>query len=145
MSVTYKIENPIFKAKDLYAMVRLSRIEYFPYPAHMIEADEVLTIFINKTQTPDFTIKYIPTSSRLAFSGKSHEMYKDAEKKEDGEFHSTVWYISQLSKWNRHNLDELQVDLNQMTSWLAANDYLKNNLPTDKFLKQENLEITNTK
>lgn len=56
MSVMFKINNPIFKAQDLYEMVRLSMIKYFPYEATDIEPWEVMTIFLQKAKRLDIKI-----------------------------------------------------------------------------------------
>jgi hypothetical protein len=141
MSVMFKMKNPIFNAHDLYVMVRLSMIKYFPYEATNIKPWEVLTIYLQKAQGLDFEIDNEPDVRGLTFRGKSYDMYKDLEKEEKGPFHSAAWYASQVAKWNQQDLGELDVDLNLMRSWLKLNDYLKENLPTDKFLQQEFLII----
>ncbi|ENZ8266665.1 hypothetical protein ACHA0G_004566 [Escherichia coli] len=141
MSVMFKMKNPIFNAHDLYVMVRLSMIKYFPYEATNIKPWEVLTIYLQKAQGLDFEIDNEPDVRGLTFRGKSYDMYKDLEKEEKGPFHSAAWYASQVAKWNQQDLGELDVDLNLMRSWLKLNDYVKENLPTDKFLQQEFLII----
>jgi len=45
MSIMFKMKNPIFRAQDLYRMIRLSMIDYFPYDTYKIGTDEVLTIW----------------------------------------------------------------------------------------------------
>lgn len=141
MSVIFKMKNPIFNAHDLYVMVRLSMIKYFPYEATNIKPWEVLTIYLQKAQGLDFEIDNEPDVRGLTFRGKSYDMYKDLEKEEEGPFHSAAWYASQVAKWHQQDLGELDVDLNLMRSWLRLNDYVKENLPTDKFLQQEFLII----
>ncbi|EBA1892122.1 hypothetical protein JX83_21720 [Salmonella enterica] len=141
MSVMLKMKNPIFKAQDLYAMVRLSMIEYFPYPPDKIEPGEVLTIYLQKMQRLDIEIENEPNERGLTFRGKSYDMYKDMEKEEPGPDHSAVWYVIQISKWHKQDIGLLNDDLNMMREWLEANDYVKKNRPTDKFLQQEFLVI----
>ncbi|WP_162534923.1 hypothetical protein [Escherichia coli] len=53
MSVMFKMKNPIFNAHDLYVMIRLSMIKYFPYDTTDIEPGEVLSIFLQKAQGLD--------------------------------------------------------------------------------------------
>lgn len=122
-------------------MIRLSMIDYFPYDTYKIGTDEVLTIFINKTSVKDFKIENIASERGLTFSGKNYEIYKDLEKEEEGPRHSGAWYVSQIAKWHKQDLGFLENDINMMKEWLMHNDYIKNGLPTDKFLKQEFLEI----
>ncbi|HCD6897458.1 TPA: hypothetical protein NDW55_004911 [Klebsiella pneumoniae] len=145
MSVMFKMNNPIFNAHDLYVMIRLSMIKYFPYETTDIEPGEVLSIYLQKAQGLDIEIENGPEEEgwvrRLIFSGKSYDIYKDIEKEEKGPFHSPAWYVSQVAKWRPQELRELNTDLDRMGSWLRLNDYVKDNLPTDKFLQQEFLII----
>lgn len=144
MSVTLQMQNEIFKPRDLYVMLRLSHIQYFPYHTRNIGPDEVLTIFMNKSLSADITIENVESERGLTFTGKTYETYKDMDKKEDGPDHSTAWYISQVSKWQKHDLGLLNDDLNAMRIWLKCNDYVKDDLPTYKFLQQEFLVISDS-
>lgn len=137
----YKIKNPVFTAKDLYRMVRLSLLEHFPYSYDHIGADEVLTIFINKEMIKDFRVENIESERGLTFSGDSYERYKDLTREESGAEHSAAWYVSQVSKWGKDTLANLRDDLAIMRRWLHLNDYMVDNLPTDKLLQQEFLII----
>ncbi|ELU4002645.1 hypothetical protein QO647_004434 [Salmonella enterica] len=141
MSGMFKIKNPIFNAQALYTMVRLSMIKYFPYETTGIEPGEVLSIYLQKVQGLDFEIENEPDVRGLTFRGRSYDMYKDLEKEEKGPDHSAAWYASQVAKWHQQNLGELNTDLDRMRTWLRLNDYVKDNLPTDKFLQQEFLVI----
>lgn len=58
--------------------------------------------------------------------------------------HPAAWYASQVAKWHPQDVYELEFDLNLMHNWLSANDYVKDDLPTDKFLQQEFLIIADT-
>lgn len=141
MSVIFKMKNPIFNAHDMYVMVRLSMIKYFPYEAMNIEPGEVLSIYLQKARGLDIEIENEPNERGLTFRGKSYDMYKDMEKEEPGPDHSAVWYVIQVSKWHKQDIGLLNDDLNMMREWLEANDYVKKNRPTDKFLQQEFLVI----
>jgi len=143
MNETPKLKNPLFTAKDLYKMVRLSLIKYFPYSYDNIGADEVLTIFINKEMVRDFRVENVESERKLTFSGASYELYKDRTTQEEGPGHSGAWYVSQVSKWNKSILEDLQQDLSAMRRWLELNGYMLNNLPTEKLLQQEFLVIAN--
>ncbi|EOX5613670.1 TPA: hypothetical protein MCB68_005392 [Klebsiella pneumoniae] len=145
MSVMFKMKNPIFNAHDLYVMIRLSMIKYFPYDTTGIEPGEVLSVYLQKAQGLDIEIENGPEENGLVrcliFSGKSYDIYKDIEKEENGPFHSPAWYVSQVAKWRAFELRDLHDDMDRMRSWLILNDYVKENLPTDKFLQQEFLII----
>lgn len=141
MSVMLTMKNRIFKARDLYVMVRLSMIKYFPYESTNIEANEVLTIYLQKALGLDIEIENKPDERGLTFRGRSYDSFKDMDKKEDGPEHSAAWYLSQVAKWQKQDIGQLKEDLNMMRIWLKANDYVKDNLPTDKFLQQEFLMI----
>lgn len=141
MSVMFKMKNPIFNAHDLYVMIRLSMIKYFPYDTTDIEPGEVLSIFLQKAQGLDIEIENEPDVRGLMFRGKSYDIYKDLEKEEKGPFHSPAWYVAQVAKWCPTKLHELDCDLDCMRRWLNNNDYIKDNLPTDKFLQQAFLII----
>lgn len=60
MSVMFKMKNPIFNAHDLYVMIRLSMIKYFPYDTTGIEAREVLSLYLQKAQGLDIEIENGP-------------------------------------------------------------------------------------
>ncbi|WON75551.1 hypothetical protein [Serratia sp. UGAL515B_01] len=135
------MENSLFKAADLYVMVRLSMIEYFPYPATDIEPCEVLTIYMRKALGLDIHIQDVQGEKELTFKGKSYEIYKDMEKHEAGPDHSAAWYVTKVAKWGKRDLDNLASDLDVIRTWLNTNEYVKNNRPTDKFLQQEFLAI----
>ncbi|MBY5246601.1 hypothetical protein [Klebsiella quasipneumoniae] len=145
MSVIFKMKNPIFNAHDLYVMIRLSMIKNFPYDTTGIEPREVLSLYLQKAQGLDIEIENGPEEEgrvrRLIFSGKSYDIFKDIEKEEKGPLHSPAWYVSQVAKWRPSKLHELDLDLDCMRRWLNKNDYIKDNLPTDKFLQQEFLII----
>jgi len=141
MNDLYKLKNPLFTAKDLYKMVRLSLIEHFPYSYDHIGTDEVLTIFINKELIRDFRVENIESERGLTFSGDNYERYKDLTREESGAEHSSAWYVSQVSKWGRNTLANLHDDLAIMRKWLHITGYMVDNLPTDKFLQQETLTI----
>lgn len=141
MSVLDKMKNPIFTAQNLYTMVRLSQMEYFPYPTFGIEIDEVLTLYMRKHLGLDVNIKDMQKERALIFEGKSYEYIKDTEYEEEDRNHSSIWYLSQVAKWGKWELGQLKNDVNMMRSWLENNDYVKEKLPTDKFLKQEFLII----
>ncbi|EFD5217224.1 hypothetical protein FY855_13970 [Escherichia coli] len=141
MSVMFKMKNPIFNAHDLYVMIRLSMIKYFPYDTTDIEPGEVLSIFLQKAQGLDIEIENEPDVRGLTFRGKSYDIYKDLEKEEKGPFHSPAWYVAQVAKWHQQDLGALDTDIDRMRGWLKQNDYVKDNLPTDKFLQQEFLII----
>ena len=132
---------PLFTAKDLYKMVRLSVIEHFPYSYGHIGADEVLTTFVNKELIKDFRVENIESERGLTFSGDSYERYKDLTREESGAQHSSAWYVSQLSKWGKETLANLHEDLTIMRHWLHLTGYMIDNFPTDKFLQQEFLTI----
>ncbi|WP_350262829.1 hypothetical protein AAF463_25200 (plasmid) [Pantoea sp. BJ2] len=143
MADTLKMQNPIFRVQDLYKMLRLSMIKYLPYETQTLSADEILTIYMQKTMSSDFKVEEVFSESGnlLAFSGKSYEMFKTREKEEEGSNHSPAWYISKLAKWNVRELNFLESDLRVMKTWLEINDFTRQGLPTEKFLKQELLEI----
>lgn len=141
MSIALRMKNPIFKHQNLYVMIRLSQIQYFPYHTRDIGADEVLTIFMRKSLSTDITIESNESEKGLTFSGQTYDIYKDKDKDKLNPY-SPAWYISQISKWQKHDLSLLNDDLNAMRTWLEANDYVKDGLPTDKFLKLEFLEIS---
>lgn len=141
MSVLLKMKNPIFNAQALYTMVRLSMIEYFPYESTNIEPGEVLTIYMRKALGLDIEIENEPEARGLTFRGKSYDIFKEMPHEEKGPDHSAAWHVSQVAKWSPQDLGYLNVDLNTMRVWLKVNDYVKDNLPTDKFLQQEFLVI----
>lgn len=142
MSVIQVMNNRLFNAQALYVMVRHSLIKYFPYPATDIGADQVLTIYMKNVLGVDIHIQSVEKERELIFKGASYDLYKDMEKNEEGPDHSPAWYVMQVAKWHKHNIQELNEDLNMMRSWLEANDYIKSGLPTDKFLQQEFLIIS---
>lgn len=144
MSVLMQIRNPIFRAQDLYKMLRLSLIKYFPYDTYNIGTDEILTIFFQKEIAADFSVENIESERGLTFSGKTYEIFKDIVKEEEVPDHSTAWYVSQVAKWHKQDLGFLRDDLNMMRIWLEANDFIKKDLPTEKFLKEEFLVIADT-
>ena len=143
MADTLKMQNPLFKVQELYKMLRLSMIKYLPYDTQTLSTDQVLTIYMQKEISSDFKVEevYSEGGNLLAFSGKSYEMFKGREKEEEGSNHSPAWYISKLSKWGVKELNYLESDLRVMKTWLEINDFTRQGLPTEKFLKQELLEI----
>lgn len=142
MNIWLGMKNPVFTPPEIYKMVRWSQIAYFPNNTADIGAAEVLTIFFNKEiSILDFKIENIDSEKGLTFSGKSYEIYKDMYKEEAGSEHSPAWYASQVSKWNKETLHHLNEDLNAMRVWLEVNDYVKNGLPTAKFMREEFLVI----
>lgn len=141
MSVIERMKNKLFKAQDLYVMVRLSMIQYFPYPPTDIEPCEVLTIYMRKELELDIHIQDVQGENKLAFKGISYDLFKDMEKQEVGPNHSSAWYVAQVAKWGKQDLDNLASDLDIMRTWLNTNEYVKHNRPTDKFLQQEFLVI----
>lgn len=141
MSVIQRMENSLFKAHDLYVMVRRSMIEYFPYPTTDIEPWEVLTIYMQNALGLNIHIQGVQGEKELTFQGTSYDIYKDLVKQEIGPEHSAAWYVAQVAKWGKLDLDNLASDLDVMRTWLNTNEYVKNNRPTDKFLQQEFLVI----
>ncbi|MCZ2719981.1 hypothetical protein MTP48_17055 [Erwinia amylovora] len=141
MSVLLKMKNPIFNAEELYRMVRVSMIKYLPYPPERIEPHEVLTIYLQKVLELEIEVENLPENRGLIFRGRSYDMFKNMQAVEAGSEHSPAWHVVQVAKWNKSNLGDLGTDLNFMRKWLTANDYIKNELPTDKFLQQEFLII----
>ena len=137
MSDLFKLKNPLFTAADLYRMVRLSMIKYFPYENSGIGAAEVLTIFINKELIKNFKVEDIESERGLTFSGDSWKRFGNLTIEETGSVHSAAWYVTQVSKWHRETLGHLESDLSAMRHWLRLNGYTLNGLPTDKFLQQE--------
>lgn len=133
------MKNPLFNAQHLYIMLRLSAIEYFPYEFRELYADKILSIYMHKHLRVDFTVENKASERGLVFSGESYDMYKDIEINRT-EF-SPAWYIMKIRDWNKENIGDLNNDLNAMRRWLEDNDYLKNDRPTDKFLRERYLVI----
>ncbi|HGF3272630.1 TPA: hypothetical protein ACGAHT_004598 [Salmonella enterica subsp. enterica serovar Newport] len=144
MNDAFKMKQAVFNAQDLYKMLRLSMINYFPYDTATIQSDEILTIFLQKEHGLDIEIANIQEERGLIFSGNSYYIYKDLDKEEKGPYHSSAWYVMQVAKWHKQELGLLNQDLDAMRQWLKSNDYVKGNLPTDKFLKEENLIIADS-
>lgn len=144
-----KIKNPLFNAHQLYVMLRLSAIEYFPYESRELYADEILSIYMHKNMGVKFTVENKASERELLFSGETYERYKDivldGEKKLYGNERSPVWYIMKIREWHKDNIGYLNGDLSAMRSWLEDNDYLKNGRPTDKFLREQYLGIATDK
>lgn len=145
MSVVFTMKNPIFNAHDLYSMVRLSMIKYFPYKASDINSWEVLTIFLRNEMSLDIEITYKPENRGMTFCGKSYELFGHIVMDENEKKRSPAWYASQVAKWHLEDFQQLEDDLNVMRIWLKMNDYVKENLPTDKFLQQEYLMISDAR
>lgn len=144
MNDAFKMKQAVFNAQDLYKMLRLSMIKYFPYDTATIQSDEILTIFLQKEHRLDIEIANIQEERGLIFSGNGYYIYKDLDKEEKGPYHSSAWYVMQVAKWHKQELGLLNQDLDAMRQWLKLNDYVKGNLPTDKFLKEENLIIADS-
>jgi len=144
MSNAFKMKQAVFNAQDLYKMLRLSMIKYFPYDTQSIQSDEILTIFLQKEHGLDIEIANLPAERGLTFNGNSYNIYKDLDKEEKGPYHSSAWYVMQIAKWHKQELGLLNQDLDAMRKWLKSNDYVKDYLPTDKFLKEENLIIADS-
>ncbi len=144
MNDAYKMKQAVFNAQDLYKMIRLSMIKYFPYDTATIQSDEILTIFLQEQHGLDIEIANIQEERGLIFSGNSYHIYKDLVKEEKGPYHSSAWYVMQVAKWHKQDLGFLNQDLDAMRQWLKSNDYVKGNLPTDKFLKEDNLIIADS-
>ncbi|EOX8956970.1 hypothetical protein ACPW5J_004352 [Enterobacter hormaechei] len=144
MNDAFKMKQAVFNAQDLYKMLRLSMIKYFPYDTATIQSDEILTIFLQKEHGLDIEITNIQEERGLIFSGNSYNIYRDLNKEEKGPYHSSAWYVMQVAKWHKQELGLLNQDLDAMRQWLKSNDYVKGNLPTDKFLKEENLIIADS-
>lgn len=88
------------------------------------------------------TVQLMQDERGLIFRGKSFEVFKYMVHEERGPDHSPAWYVSQVAKWRKHEIFQLHEDLNVMRNWLYENDYVKDGIPTDKFLKQEFLIIS---
>lgn len=140
-----KMRNPLFDAHHLYIMLRLSAIEYFPYDCRGLEADEVLSIFMQKHMGLNFTVENKESERGLVFSGESYETYKDVpfddDQKRESDNRYPVWYLQKIKKFHKQDMGHLNDDLNAMHIWLEENDYLKNCRPTDKFLRERFLVI----
>lgn len=69
MSNAFKLKQAVFNAQDLYKMLRLSMIKYFPYDTQSIQSDEILTIFLQKEHGLDIEIANLPAERGLTFKG----------------------------------------------------------------------------
>lgn len=143
MSNAFELKQNVFNALDLYKMLRLSMIKYFPYTTQ-IQSHEIVSIYLQKQHGLDIEIDNLPAERGLTFSGSSYHQFKDLNKEEKGPSHSSAWYIMRVAKWHKQDLGLLNQDLDAMRQWLKSNDYVKDNLPTDKFLKEENLIIADS-
>jgi hypothetical protein len=140
-----RMKNAIFSAQQLYIMLRLSAIECFPYPSDQLKVAEIITVFMRKQMAVKFSVED-KGSDELIFSGEGYETYKGVkyspETRSYGSERSPVWYMMKIMAFRRKDIDALNDDLCQMWIWLEDNDYLKNNRPTEKYLREQNLIIT---
>lgn len=140
-----KLKCTLFDANDLYIMLRMSAIEYFPHACDGLDADEILSIFMRKHMGVKFTVENVVSERGLVFSGETYEIYKgknvDDGKLAYGNERSPAWYILKIMQFHKQDIGFLNDDLNNMRIWLEDNDYMKNKRPTDKFLRERFLVI----
>ncbi len=139
------MKNKLFDATDLYIMLRLSYLKRFPNSAHNLRIDETLTTYLQEHHNLRFTIENNEVVRGLSFSGTDYEMHKDEIMDTEPNLYSNkgsaLWYLMQVMKFRTTELGELQIDLDLMRIWLTDNGYIKEERPTDKFLREPRLII----
>lgn len=137
----HKLLNNIFKFTELYKILRADAISVFPFTVAGRTPLQCLESYLNIEMQKGISVSL--ENDKVVLKGDPVEKFllHKLNERDDLVSHSQVWYYQQLSKWTFRDLEKFRVDLEAVIHWLNCNDYMINQLPTEKFLQQYSLSF----